>query len=115
MKKCNRCNIIQEDTNFYIIKNGKSLHSKCKKCCSIINKENQQKRNKDKKKEYNKSYYSEYKADISLQNREHKNAYQREYYKNNKNMIFEKEKDRYNNDIKFRLSKIYRNRLSHSY
>lgn len=62
-------------------------------CCSIINKENQQKRDKDKKKEYNKSYYSEYKADISLQNREHKNVYQREYYKNNKNMIFEKEKE----------------------
>lgn len=112
MKKCNRCNIIQEDKYFYIIKNGKYLHSKCKTCCSIMNKENQKMRNKEKKNEYNKKYYSEFKSEISLQNREQKNAYQRDYYQLNKNIIFEKEKDRYNNDIKFRLSKIYRNRLT---
>ena len=112
MKKCNRCNILQEDTNFYIIKNGKSLHSKCKTCCSIVNKENQKKRDKDKKNKYNKSYYLKYKADIFLQNREQKNAYQRDYYLKNKSIIFEKEKYRYHNDIKFRLSKIYKNRLT---
>lgn len=112
MKKCNKCNIIQEDINFYIIKKGKSLHSKCKTCCSIINKENQKTRNKEKKNEYNKKYYSKFKSEISLKNREQKNAYQRDYYHLNKNLIFEKEKDRYNNDINFRLSKIYRNRLT---
>ena len=112
MKICTRCNINQNDECFYIIKNGKSLHSKCKTCCQILNKENQVKRNKDNKKEYNKKYYSEFKSDISLQNRQQKNMYQREYYQLNKDVIFEKEKERYHNDIQFRLSKIYRNRLN---
>jgi hypothetical protein len=52
------------------------------------------------------------KLEISLQNREQKNSYQREYYQLNKDKIFEKEKERYNNNIQFRLSKIYRNRLN---
>lgn len=49
MKKCNKCNIEKQDIEFYKIKNGNKLHSKCKTCCSLINKENQKTRNKEKK------------------------------------------------------------------
>jgi hypothetical protein len=112
MKICNNCKINKEDECFYLIKNGSKLHSNCKVCCSIKNKENQINRNKEQKNTYNKIYYSKNKNQISLQNREYKNTYSREYYQLNKNMIFEKEKERYNNDIQFRLSKIYRNRLN---
>lgn len=41
-----------------------------------------------------------------------KNEYQKDYYLQNKTVILQKEKDKYNNDVQFRLSKIYRNRLN---
>jgi len=109
MKICNKCSLNQSDECFYLIKNGTKLHSLCKSCCSIKNKENQVNRDQTNK---NKNYYLKNKELISLQNREQKNAYQKEYYLLNKDKIFEKEKERYHNDIKFRLSKIYRNRLT---
>lgn len=112
MKLCNKCEIIKDDECFYLIKNGTKLHSLCKLCCSIKNKENLKNRDKSKKKLYDMDYDSENKDKISLQNRERKNNYQREYYQLNKAKIFEKEKLKYQTDIQFRLSKIYRNRLN---
>lgn len=112
MKICNRCQINKEDNEFYLIKKGKYLHSKCKSCCSVINKLNQVNRDKTQKNMYNKQYYLNHSSEISLQNREYKKSYSKEYYQLNKNIIFEKEKKRYHNDIQFRLSKIYRNRLN---
>lgn len=112
MKLCNKCEIIKDDECFYLIKNGTKLHSLCKLCCSIKNKENNKNRDKSKKQLYNVGYYSENKVKISLQNREQKNNYQKEYYQLNKDKIFENEKVRYQTDIQFRLSKIYRNRLN---
>jgi hypothetical protein len=92
MKTCNRCKCSKADEDFYKIKGGTSLHSKCKICCALINKENQQKRDKEKKNEYNKEYYQKNKDIISKQNRDTKNAYSRKYYQSNKDIIFEKEK-----------------------
>ena len=53
MKLCNKCEIIQDDDCFYLIKNGTKLHSLCKLCCSIKNKENNKNRDKSKKQLYN--------------------------------------------------------------
>jgi hypothetical protein len=112
MKACTYCKQIKTEDNFYLIKQGKALYSKCKSCCVIVNKETQKKRDKDKKHEYNQEYYKKNKHDLSLKNKEKKNAYREQYYAKNKALIFEKEKIRYHNDINFRLSKIYRNRFN---
>lgn len=112
MKICNKCKINKTEDTFYKIKKGKSLHSKCKECCAVINKANNLVRDKSKKLEYNKLYYELNKSEISTKDRAKKNEYQRTYYQINKESIFEKEKDRYNNDYQFRLSKIYRSRLN---
>ncbi len=111
-KKCNRCGETKSRVDFYVVKNGKSLHSKCKVCCSIINKEYHKTRNKDTKAKYNKMYYEQHKQMISSLNREDKNAYQRTYYSQNKSVIFAKEKERYHTDVQYRLAKIYRNRFN---
>lgn len=104
MKKCNKCNIEKDDIEFYKNK------GKCKDCISIYNRNYiRNEDSKELKKLSNKKYYEKNKDTISIQNREYKNQYQRQYYKNNKLVIFEKEKERYNTDVQFRLSKIYRN------
>jgi hypothetical protein len=90
MKVCNNCNIEDSDDKFC---KDRSL---CKKC----------------KAEKSKYYYEENKDIISITNRDYKNKYQRKYYNLNKDIIFQKEKERYKNDVNFRLSKIYRNRMN---
>jgi hypothetical protein len=112
MKICTSCSIDQGECNFYTLKNGKYSRSVCKACISVRNKTYQANRDKVKKRHYNKQYYEDNKELISNnKDRERSNAYRKQYYEANKTAIIEKERMRYQNDIRFRLSKIYRNRL----
>lgn len=95
-------------------KGGKCLHSKCIECCRIANKKTQQTRDKEKKQAYNKLYYNINKETICLKRAESSREYARDYYRKNKELIFAKEKERYSKDVQFRLSKIYKNRLTSS-
>lgn len=107
MKICITCNIEQDDSEFYTKRN------QCKNCRSIYNKKYIRSDNSKKLKQLSdKKYYEMNKEAISAHNREYKNQYSQEYYNKNKKIIFEKEKQRYKNDVQFRLSKIYRNRMN---
>lgn len=88
MKNCIKCNIEKEETEFYKRGRDNMCYSYCKECTKIIKNEN---------------YYK---------NKELRCQYAKTYYNANKESIFEKEKERYKNDVNFRLSKIYRNRLN---
>lgn len=137
MKNCNICNVEKPESDFPR-RDKKSLKGFCKMCDSNKRKikrktnkkaltEDQIEKARVQRKEYlanrtdeqikkdrqiYKAKYEKNKVKISLQNRERKNQYQRTYYKEHKQEIFEKEKQKYKNDVQFRLSKIYRNRMN---
>lgn len=107
MKICNKCNIEKDNSDFYKKK------GKCKQCISVYNKNYiRSEEGKKAKKLSDKKYYKLNKDAMYLKYRDNKNQYRRQYYKKNKLLIFEKEKQRYKNDVQFRLSKIYRNRMN---
>lgn len=93
MKKCSKCEIDKEDSEFWIRKNRNSgLSSECKVCASL------RRRSRDKEKvnkahkewlEKNPGYASKAAAIYQKKNKEKVNEYHREWYQKNKDKFKE--------------------------
>lgn len=127
-KKCNKCNEVKVITEYH--KNGKYYYSICKVCKKKYRNENYEHEselrknrdtiNKDKikeqKREYRKSNtYKQYR----INNSEKIKEYNKKYYKENKRMINTQKliyiKNKYKNNILFRLSNNIRRSISLSF
>ena len=108
MKKCTKCKLDKEITEFSKDKTRKDgLFSSCKECHKEYRKENKDKINKYQK-EYQKEYRKENKNKIKeyyKKNKEHK----KEYYKKNKDKIIERKKE-YQKENKDKINKRQKNR-----
>jgi len=92
MKKCTKCGIEKELTEFHKDRRRKGgIRSNCKKCCI------------EQKKEYRKN------------NKEKILEKQKEYYENNKEKISEYQRERRQNDPVFRMIDNYRRRTRKAY
>lgn len=99
MKKCSKCNIEKELSEFNTAKNNKDgLNSRCKKCIN----------------EYKKIYRETNKKDIATKNKIYRESIndklilnRKLYYKNNKNSMLKQQnkrkKERLKNDFEFRM------------
>ncbi len=121
-KKCSKCNIIKNLTDFAKDKSGKfGVVSACKKCKNAEAK-NYRKNNHQKIKKSMKNWYENNKDSIKesskiyyLNNKPEKIKYQQIYYSKNKKHIIKQKKEysrvKRKTDIQFRLSTILRSRL----
>lgn len=117
MKKCPKCEIVKDYSEFSKCKNRKDgLRVYCKKCSSIEKKKYDEKKieenksyrekNKEKNKKYFKDYYISNSEDLKnkaklnyIINKEEKIKYQRLYSKNNKEKINNYRREKYKEDI----------------
>ena len=120
MKKCNKCNIEKELTEFHKNKASKDgLHTQCKSCRSEREKEHYQQnkeqrrkyreQNKERSKEWreqnkerikewyqqNKEHLKEYNKEYYQQNKEHKNEQSKKWQEQNKELLKERRKEYY--------------------
>ena len=115
MKKCTKCKVDKEITEFSKDKRRKDgLYSSCKLCNKEYHKEHNKeyyKKNKDKIKEY----YKKNKDKIN----ENKKEYDKEYYKENKDKIIERQKEYIKNrklsDPLFKMKCNLRTRTSQAF
>lgn len=118
MKKCSKCDIEKQDTEFF--KRKKSLDglaAMCKDCSREYQKE-YKKENKKKLQERDKKYsfrnkekIKKYQDEYRKNHREEAKEYQKEYYKKNKERYNEQKRDRYKNDIDFKIRLLVRSRV----
>lgn len=121
MKICNICNNKKPTTEFYKHKTSKDgRQSKCKKCDS-----NSHKKYLKDNPNYSSNYWEENREVMDKQkiewleeNREYANEYQRKYRKENLEKVREYQnvwvKNKYKNDINYRLKQIVRGRINFS-
>lgn len=126
MKKCKKCGIEKELTEFYKEKTTRDgFQTSCKMCHAEKEKE-YYKNNKEqiakRKKEYykrNKERLLERQREYNKNNEEQKKECDKKYYENNKEKIMEYKKGyqrkRCQNDPVFRMIKNYRSRTSKAY
>lgn len=127
-KICNKCKIEKELNNFYFRKDW----NKCINLCKICDSNNRKEKyiaQQEQKKEYSKNYYYnnkekkiEYGKTYYLLNKEKKKEYDQKYSekykiirkennKKNRNIINEKDRDRYSNDYMYNITRRVRKRL----
>lgn len=121
MKTCTKCGIEKEENEFYKYKKSKDgLTSSCKEC-EKRRKQQYNLKNKDKHKEYNHKRYIENKELINISNKRWKTNNQdkhKEYinkYRNNpinKERSNNRKRERFKDDILFRLSCVIRCRTN---
>lgn len=100
MKKCSKCNIEKELSEFYKDKRTKSgCTSRCKDCLKIDTKEYNE-NNKEKRLEYKREYRK------SEKHKQYQENYQREYYLNNKEDIEAKRKEYIENNKEEYIARI---------
>jgi hypothetical protein len=99
MKKCIKCKIEKELTDFRFIKKTNKYWGTCKKCRKEYNKEYREKRKeylKEKRKEYYKNNKEEFRKNSKKyreKNKEKIKELHKEYYKNNKEYLKEYHKE----------------------
>ena len=103
MKNCIKCNIEKEEIDFP--KNGKYIKNICKKCIKIYSK-NYRIKNKEEISIKNKKYYKDNKEEISIKNKV--------YYLNNKGKRRKYYRNKYNNDIMFRVKQTVSRLINYS-
>ena len=93
-KKCAKCGIKKDESEFYKDKKGKNgLSYECKNCHSIHGEE-YRKKNQQKIADYKKRYYKEHKKEIAafkkkyyLKHKDKIKAHQKKYYEGKKKKI----------------------------
>jgi hypothetical protein len=113
-KVCKKCEVEKDFCEFDIRKTSKDgLNNRCKECRrNYFNQYNSM--NRDKKNEQHKKYYYSNRDKELVRNRlkhEKNKEKEIEYRKNNRNKINEREKNRYNNDVLYKIKTNMRNRL----
>jgi hypothetical protein len=114
MKRCTKCNIEKELTEFYKHKDGKDgFHTQCKSCAKEYIKQN-----KEKVKEYyqqNKERIKEYKKKWHQQNKEIVNKRAKEWNKQNNKRRNERERERKKTDTLYKMKVNLRTRTSYAF
>ena len=90
-KKCTKCGITKDESEFYNDRKGKNgLSSRCKKC-SLKHSKEYKKKNQQATTAYKKRYYREHKKEIAafkkkfyLKHKDKIKAYQKKYYEGKK-------------------------------
>lgn len=110
-QKCNKCEEVKPWTSDFFHKNKNSLHKICKTCRNKTNKKWNQE-NPD----YHSNYYKENHKKVRKQQNElakiNKDK-KRNYDKSRREIINERNKERYQQDPVFRIQKIFRSRFRH--
>jgi hypothetical protein len=101
-KTCTKCNIYKNLSDFYFIKSKGIYFSICKKCTNIKSIE-YAKNHPELKKDIDRKYYNNHKEEIKKKNKD--------YRLNNKDNYNNWYKNKYNNDINYKIGKLLRSRL----
>lgn len=110
MKKCSKCNIEKELTEFWIRKNRKNNRSsECKTCASLRRRSKDKNEINKKRKEYyknNKEKIKKYNSEYQKRNKEKVNTFHRIWWKNNGDTYSEKRKEKRKNYTEEQKEKI---------
>ena len=112
MKRCSKCDIEKELTEFSFRRDSQKYRNQCRECIKLINKECQIinkdeikiKRKKYREETKNKNLKRIYDIVYRERNGEKIQLYKRNYFENNKHELYKKIKKRKDEDIKFRLA-----------
>lgn len=128
MKTCIDCNLEKEYSEFYKRKDNKDgYRNNCKKCQNIKNIPGTKKYFEKEstilaRKEYHKNYWNDNSEELNIKNKENyyknKEAYllqKKEYSKLNMNKICQKSRDKYNNDMLYRLKRLISSSIGSSF
>ena len=123
MKKCSKCNIEKELSEFNFRKDTQKYRNQCRDCIRLINREYRTvnvDQIKKRWKEYSenikyKNWKRIYDIDYRERNREKIQLYKKNYFQNNKKELYAKIKRRKDEDVNFRLACNLRKRVLNAF